>query len=99
MGDRMFEAQFGGMQCKSRSKTRIGDAWFSKRFVVNLLAAYKMASGCQMDSYLMRATGFESAFDPGKLSQRFQVPNVGDSVLSVLGIGRYSTTSIAAVSN
>src|SRR3546814_11161980 len=79
----MNKAQMGGVQCLPREIPRFQHV--RQRFsgaAINRIADEGMADMRHMDAHLVRAPGFELAFDQSRIFQRLDRPVMGDRMLA-----------------
>ena len=95
----MDEAQLGGVQCQSRSATDIFDSFCSERLVVFQVAADHAPFLCEMDANLVRAAGFQSAFDLAVIAELFHPPHVSYRSLADFAVQDATPASVTAVTN
>ena len=94
---RVDKLQLSGVQCKSRSATRV----FQRRLVVAAsifdVAAYGMPQFCQMDPDLIGSTSLQAALDFRELVELLQHAHVRNCQLAGIVVGRAASQSISSI--
>ena len=78
----MADGEFGGVQGRALETTRVGQRPAVEGAIVNSLAAQRSAGFAEVDADLVRATGFEAAFDEREVAEVFNDLDVGYGTLS-----------------
>ena len=95
----MLKAEFSGVQRESGYTAAINDQLLAERSAIIFVAADRMSRLGQMNANLMRASGFESAFNEREAADQFDWSNVCDCLLALIGIGNAAPFPIAAIAS
>src|SRR5262245_57883378 len=95
----MEKTEFCGLQRQAGCATGIGQRFAKQGPIVNFFSAQGATKFCQMNAYLMRATGLQPAFNHRIVIQTFERPYVRHRSTAGGGVVGTATSSVSTVAD